>query len=268
MSWAAGRQTKRKEDAAYCLLGLFNVHMPLIYCEGDQAFQRLQEEIVKRHNNITVFAWDPLEEELHNRDTLGLFASSPANFAKSFAIRPFTDVFIEFSTTNKGVLFTSGIRLRTDVVEQPGNGGAGVLYLFCLGIDFQWGGGERQRHTGIYLRKLGPRLYRRVGNIGWQVFLGGSLEDWNTLDVVATHILIDPMVAMTNVPFLYRRSSVHVPCYGDIQVQAAYPDNPMGSYRQSLYVSKVLFMDFTPRGASPICSRMRHSVSTGMQLCA
>jgi hypothetical protein len=46
MSWAAGRQTKRQEDAAYCLLGLFNVHMPLIYGEGDQAFQRLQEEIV------------------------------------------------------------------------------------------------------------------------------------------------------------------------------------------------------------------------------
>ena len=66
MSWTAGRQTKRKEDAAYCLLGLFNVHMPLIYGEGDQAFQRLQEEIVKRHNDITVFAWDPLGEQLHD----------------------------------------------------------------------------------------------------------------------------------------------------------------------------------------------------------
>jgi hypothetical protein len=98
-----------------------------------------------------------------------------------------------------------------------------VLYLFCLGIDFQWGGGEIQRHTGIYLRKLGPRLYRRVGNIRMASIPWRISRRLNTLDVVATHILIDPMVAMTNVPFLYRRSSVHVPCYGDIQVQAAYP---------------------------------------------
>jgi hypothetical protein len=236
MSWAAGRQTKRKEDAAYCLLGLFNVHMPLIYCEGDQAFQRLQEEIVKRHNNITVFAWDPLEEQLHNREYIGLFASSPANFAKSFAIRPFTDVFIEFSTTNKGVLFTSGIRLRTDVVEQPGNGGAGVLYLFCLGIDFQWGGGEIQRHTGIYLRKLGPRLYCRLGNIRMASTPWRNSRRLSKFDVTATHILIDPMVVMTNVPFLYRMSSVHVPCYGDLQVDKAYPTN-LWDHTDSLYMS-------------------------------
>jgi hypothetical protein len=236
MSWTAGRQTKRKEDAAYCLLGLFNVHMPLIYGEGDQAFQRLQEEIVKRHNDITVFAWDPLEEQLHDREYIGLFAPSPANFAKSFAIRPFTDVFIEFSTTNKGVLFTSGIRLRIDVVEQPGNGGAGVLYLFCLGIDFQWGGGERQRHTGIYLRKLGPRLYCRVGNIRMASIPWKIARRLDTLDLVATHILIDPTVAMTNVPFLYRRSSVHVPCYGDIRVQAAYPTT-LWDHTDSLYMS-------------------------------
>ncbi|KAH6842046.1 hypothetical protein B0T12DRAFT_448032 [Alternaria alternata] len=104
MSWAAGRQTKRKEDAAYCLLGLFNVHMPLIYGEGDQAFQRLQEEIIKRHNDITIFPWNPLEKELYDREYLGLFAPYPANFAESFAIRPFTDIFIEFSKLGHLVL--------------------------------------------------------------------------------------------------------------------------------------------------------------------
>jgi hypothetical protein len=34
MSWAARRETKREEDAAYSLLGVFDVHMPLIYGEG------------------------------------------------------------------------------------------------------------------------------------------------------------------------------------------------------------------------------------------
>ena len=34
MSWASKRVTKRKEDIAYCLLGIFGVMMPMIYGEG------------------------------------------------------------------------------------------------------------------------------------------------------------------------------------------------------------------------------------------
>ncbi|KAH8696902.1 heterokaryon incompatibility, partial [Phaeosphaeriaceae sp. PMI808] len=49
MSWAEKRETKREEDAAYSLLGIFNVHMPLIYGEGkENAVTRLREEIDKR----------------------------------------------------------------------------------------------------------------------------------------------------------------------------------------------------------------------------
>jgi hypothetical protein len=47
MSWAAKRQTTRKEDEAYSLLGIFDIHIPLIYGEGENAFFRLQEEIEK-----------------------------------------------------------------------------------------------------------------------------------------------------------------------------------------------------------------------------
>jgi hypothetical protein len=48
MSWATKRGTTREEDEAYSLLGIFDVHMPLIYGEGrDSAFKRLQEEIDK-----------------------------------------------------------------------------------------------------------------------------------------------------------------------------------------------------------------------------
>ncbi|KAK0733058.1 hypothetical protein B0T26DRAFT_736125 [Lasiosphaeria miniovina] len=47
MSWASDRNTTRKEDLAYCLFGIFDVHMPLLYGEGDHAFRRLQEEILK-----------------------------------------------------------------------------------------------------------------------------------------------------------------------------------------------------------------------------
>ena len=46
MLWAESRDTTRKEDKAYSLLGIFNVHMPLIYGEGrENALKRLREKI-------------------------------------------------------------------------------------------------------------------------------------------------------------------------------------------------------------------------------
>lgn len=101
MSWAAWRETTRVEDIAYCLLGLFDINMPLIYGEGRKAFRRLQEEIMKTSNDQTLFAWgtgrlhtiDPvairryLSQDALNRLPMGagrcLFASSPSDFVGS-----------------------------------------------------------------------------------------------------------------------------------------------------------------------------------------
>ncbi|KAK4946163.1 hypothetical protein LTR10_014674 [Elasticomyces elasticus] len=47
MDWAAKRNTKRKEDETYSLLGIFDIHMPLIYGERERALLRLKEEIDK-----------------------------------------------------------------------------------------------------------------------------------------------------------------------------------------------------------------------------
>lgn len=55
MSWASGRTTTRREDIAYSLLGIFDVNMPMLYGEGENAFMRLQEEIIKRSNDLTIF---------------------------------------------------------------------------------------------------------------------------------------------------------------------------------------------------------------------
>jgi hypothetical protein len=46
LSWAENRQTTRREDEAYSLLGVFGIHLPLIYGEGrEHAFKRLRNEI-------------------------------------------------------------------------------------------------------------------------------------------------------------------------------------------------------------------------------
>ena len=78
MSWAAHRETTRVEDMAYCLLGLFNVNMPLLYGEGEKAFMRLQHEILRSSDDETIFVWTNKELCIS-----GLLASSPADFADS-----------------------------------------------------------------------------------------------------------------------------------------------------------------------------------------
>ncbi|KAF2211660.1 hypothetical protein CERZMDRAFT_20153, partial [Cercospora zeae-maydis SCOH1-5] len=57
MSWASKRKTTRKEDEAYCLLGLLDVNMPLLYGEGRGAFRRLQEELIRTSNDQSIFAF-------------------------------------------------------------------------------------------------------------------------------------------------------------------------------------------------------------------
>jgi hypothetical protein len=49
-SWAANRQTTEEEDGAYCLFGIFGVHLPLIYGEGkENALERLRSAAILKH---------------------------------------------------------------------------------------------------------------------------------------------------------------------------------------------------------------------------
>ncbi|KAF2167935.1 hypothetical protein M409DRAFT_36518 [Zasmidium cellare ATCC 36951] len=82
MSWAAHRATTRLEDRAYSLLGIFGVNMPLLYGEGERAFIRLQEEIIKTSTDHSIFAWSSLNPRPHDDDELDLlFAKSPRDFS-------------------------------------------------------------------------------------------------------------------------------------------------------------------------------------------
>lgn len=77
MSWAAKRKTTRIEDQAYCMMGIFDINMPLIYGEGENAFIRLQEEIMKISDDHSLFAWQSTD------DRGGCLATSPASFLNS-----------------------------------------------------------------------------------------------------------------------------------------------------------------------------------------
>lgn len=50
LRWAKCRQTKKPEDKAYSLFGIFDVSLPVLYGEGEEAaFYRLKKDINERH---------------------------------------------------------------------------------------------------------------------------------------------------------------------------------------------------------------------------
>ncbi|KAI0198089.1 heterokaryon incompatibility protein-domain-containing protein [Astrocystis sublimbata] len=57
LSWASNRVTTRPEDIAYCLLGLLEINMPLLYGEKGKAWIRLQKELVAVSDDESIFAW-------------------------------------------------------------------------------------------------------------------------------------------------------------------------------------------------------------------
>lgn len=100
MSWASKRRTQRLEDRAYCLMGLFGIHMPLIYGEGEQAFLRLQEEIMRISHDDSLFAWKSSDSRG------GLLATSPEAFKDSGDIiqfNPFNDHNTALTINSKGI---------------------------------------------------------------------------------------------------------------------------------------------------------------------
>ena len=106
MSWVSRRATSRIEDMAYCMLGLFDVNMPLLYGEGQKAFMRLQLEIIKKSDDESIFAWTfstPFPFIY-----LGILASKPRNFADSGDIEVYCEMKKErfpYVMTNQGLEF-------------------------------------------------------------------------------------------------------------------------------------------------------------------
>ena len=53
---ASARETTREEDIAYSLFGIFNVAIPVIYGEGNQAVGRLLEHVLSGSGDVTILA--------------------------------------------------------------------------------------------------------------------------------------------------------------------------------------------------------------------
>jgi hypothetical protein len=72
IAWMMKRDTAREEDLAYSLLGLFDIHMPLIYSEGkENALKRLRREIQEETVDLVADHFEPalhIPTMLHETD--------------------------------------------------------------------------------------------------------------------------------------------------------------------------------------------------------
>ena len=101
MSWASRRKTTREENMACCLLGIFDVSMPLLHGEGGKkAFLRLQEEIIKYSDDHSIFAWS-----MHCFPQPGLLADEPKAFEECHLMKAvgMRAARAPFSMTNRGL---------------------------------------------------------------------------------------------------------------------------------------------------------------------
>lgn len=85
MSWAPRGKTSRIEDEAYCLLGLFNVNMPLIYGEVRNAFFPVTtRDYQKFDRSLNIRLWVGFEKWNIDKDhpyiRCPIFAESPKAF--------------------------------------------------------------------------------------------------------------------------------------------------------------------------------------------
>jgi len=167
MSWASKRQTTRVEDQAYCLMGLFGVNMPPLYGEGENAFLRLQLEILSKTDDESIFAWNNSEHSFLflDRTRAGLLASSPAQFEASGGVQQkmFDGDRPPFSMTNKGLRLELTLFPREGVVNSKISPYRFVAPLNCTDSE-----SADTNFLAIPLVNWGP---------GWT--RGNKLESWD-----------------------------------------------------------------------------------------
>ncbi|KAK4955228.1 hypothetical protein LTR10_007423 [Elasticomyces elasticus] len=107
LSWASMRTTTLPEDEAYALFGILDVNMTPVRNEGRRAFLRLQEHLIARTTDQTIFAWDVPQpgSGLEHNPSEQLLAPSPSYFFNGSRICRRTDTPVEakYQLNNKGL---------------------------------------------------------------------------------------------------------------------------------------------------------------------
>lgn len=155
-SWASRRNTTLPEDMAYSLLGLLDINLPLIYGEGPAAFMRVQEEVLRRHDDESIFAWEAPPSEAITRPLSGLLSPSVAYFHASHR---FVKPRIWTRLDSQPVMMTNkGISVDLLLVSGDEENSRQFALLNCR----MTGSNEFEVQPGIRVQHMGGRQYARV----------------------------------------------------------------------------------------------------------
>jgi len=160
LSWAAKRRTKRIEDQAYSLLGLFNIQMPLLYGEGRTAFERLQKQLLEENGDPTLLLWQDRPDFVPDDGNYSydgdrptsLFAESPANFANVLSFPLYNPSRLEH---HRWTLTNLGLALTRDVTYYRRGGPRAIVWLGIEALS-KGDGPHRYGRTVLELRSLQP----------------------------------------------------------------------------------------------------------------
>lgn len=157
LSWAAKRKTTRVEDKSYCLLGILDINMPPLYGEGDKAFYRLQEEIVRSTYDLSILAWSPSGPSVG--DCCAFFAQSPDDFAACSKMELVPGAVLDdipMSMSNRGINITvPEYILECDKTESS------IKYQYAIKLNCREPGLNEDFFT-ITIRKIGPTVFLRT----------------------------------------------------------------------------------------------------------
>ncbi|KAH0491236.1 hypothetical protein TgHK011_002674 [Trichoderma gracile] len=229
MSWAAERKTQRPEDRAYCLMGIFGINMPLLYGEGERAFIRLQQEIMRVSDDQSLFAWRSFDSRG------GLLATSPAAFRFSRYIVPFN----HFNDSgDPSTVSSRGIHLTLRFIG-IGGGGLGLALLRCRRQD------ANEWPIAIYLKDQSWTMetFERVLSNEWQLV---KMRDFRSIQYPLRRLCIRTgrMTPMRRVKSIVGE--------GDSKTQTLF-------YKMKVHEGIVKSMDLTDSWALP------HATAKGSQ---
>ncbi|KAK1956063.1 HET-domain-containing protein [Colletotrichum sublineola] len=161
-NWLARRKTTRVEDMAYCMLGIFDINMPLLYGEGAKAFIRLQEEIINATEDQSIFAWAGSHSFYRYRQgygdsftRYGIIAESPRLFERSASVAMFPR---PRPSRPHPVVTRQGIRVHLLMCEDV-NYSSGEVFLAVLDCQI---GRTPGVLAGIRLRRIAENRFVRV----------------------------------------------------------------------------------------------------------
>lgn len=159
---------------AYCLLGLVQVNMPMMYGEGQRAFNRLQLEILKKSNEHSIFAWELPGAPTHQ--SAAVLEPSPRGFQGASDIKSIPSQRPLEASSHE--ITNNGLRITLPVIRIGQDRIIGLLDCRT----------KSDAIVGIWLETADNGRYRRLPGSRLAIVTDGDAEEAELLDL---YLLVD-----------------------------------------------------------------------------